>query len=193
MTSLRHSDRNAPRAPKGKPFRLMETLRERRYRRMVCNIERCERRIDDIRGRMLLLEQMAECSKASIVDEDERNWDEAMSKTKEAARCRRQLRPESREATFGIFSKNVFMAAVGGTIILAALHAALPGISPFAAAAVGGLLLLGTIMRTFGQVTTHSEEFIEAVSSALRENMRAAKDKRLDLIRKLHGWKSEEE
>ncbi|MCI0504300.1 hypothetical protein L0Y65_06355 [Candidatus Micrarchaeota archaeon] len=193
MTRLRHTAGRGHKGPadgKHRPFRLFAGMRERSYERTVRKIESADARLEALCEKRKAFEMLSKSSQASVVNEDESNWDEAMSNARACDSGRKTLKAELRIAGFALFSQTMFNVALFGGVPLIMLHFAVPGMSPLMAGAIGALFAIGALMRTWSQVTTGSQEFLDLVSASLNEQKSSLDAERLRLIRKLHGWKS---
>ena len=189
MTLLRHTDDRGQGARKRKPFRLFGTLEEKRYMRTVREMARTEERLEAVSGKRAVYAELVRSSRASVVDEDESNWDQAMAEARAYRACRKELKKESASAAFQLFSNTMLKVAVFGGASLCMLQAAVPGMNGYVAGAIGALFTLGAAMKTWAVASTGSQEFLDAVHANIAEQAKSLAQERQRLIKKLHGWK----
>jgi hypothetical protein len=191
MKALRHTAEPGQKEPaEAKPgsFRFFEGMRERRYQRIVRNIQSAEQGLEEIARKRKTFALLSSSSQASIVNEDESNWDEAMNHAREYHSCRKTLKSESRAAAFDLFTKTMFPVALLGGASILMLHAAIPGMSTTVDLVIGSIFVLGSILRTWASASTGSEEFVKLVCTAIDEQRASLESERRRLIKKLHGW-----
>jgi len=189
MTLLRHTDNPGREPPKKKPFRLFSALEEKRYMRTVREMARTEEKLEAVQGKRAVYAELVRSSRASVVEEDESNWNQAMAEARAFNACRKELKSESASAAFQLFSKTMLKVAVFGGASLCMLQAAIPGMNGYVAGAIGALFTLGAAMKTWAVVSTGSQEFLDAVHANISEQAKSLAQERQRLIKKLHGWK----
>ncbi len=157
--------------------------------RIVREMARTEERLEAVQGKRAVYAELVRSSHASVVDEDESNWDRAMAEARTFKSCRKELKKESANAAFQLFSKTMLKVAVFGGASLCMLQAAIPGMNGYVAGAIGALFTLGAAMKTWAVVSTGSQEFLDAVKADITEQAKSLEVERRRLIKKLHGWK----
>jgi hypothetical protein len=179
---------NAGKSSKKPAFRLMETLRERKYASIQRKIGRVERELASQRGKKLILSHLERESLKSIVDEDEANWDSAMKSMERAAGHRKTLACETRSAAASMLGRTLFQAGA----VIAAIGAFGASIFPQAVTgtAVGicaGAVALGAAIRTYLAISLGDEIFLQTLNKKLDQRWDDLMAEKSRLIRKLHG------
>jgi hypothetical protein len=193
MKRLRHSDTQHEHKPAAghserKPFRLMEGLRELRYRRALLSLERTEQRLLDATEKQKAFAEYSRLAHGALVNEDESNWDHAMAcASKAKAIGDTTLRREAKGAAFHLYTM-VFSAttAMAGAALIG-VNLVLKEMNPIL---IGGIMSLANLCTgfifAFAKISTIQEDYLKLVSQNVEEGISSLREKRGSLMRKIH-------
>jgi len=174
-------------------FRLMETLRENRYQRLIDSIQSIDAGLEGIRKKQESLKTLERSSQEAIADQECSNWDDVSARMRDMMASREALRKESASASIMLFGKSLLQLGSVGAALAFTIRLATQEFPNAFVMAVGGLIITATaIMKAWAKNDLCSPEYIRAIESDLESQRSRLIDGRRRLMRRMHGFREDE-
>ncbi len=178
----------------GPVFRLMEALRESRYRRLVGTIREVDEELEGIRKKEESLKSLERSSREAVAEPDCSNWNDVAARMREMMESREKLKGESVGAVAMLFGKSLLLLGSMGAAIAFTIRLATQEFPNAIAMAVGGVIIAAA--ATLSAWVKHdacSPDYLAIISADLESQRERLLGCRRMLMRRLHGFREHDQ